>query len=232
VERRVPYDHEPAYRKIAARGGRGWDDLHPERPDQGSYRSLEAFLEGEPPPPPGARALDLGCGGGQAALRLARAGYAVTGVDFSETAIELARKNAADAGVAATFLVDDCLTLAQLTTESVDLAVDNHALHCLVTPEDRAAFLRAVRRVLRPGGRLWSETMSREGSFRPETVNADPATGVSRSGTRLWVRAADLDRELAAAGLRVVRRTVSPADPDTGGCDLVTLAEATPPSND
>lgn len=50
---------------------------------------------------------ELGCGGGQAALRLARAGYAVTGIDFSETAIELARRNAADAGLAATFLVGD-----------------------------------------------------------------------------------------------------------------------------
>lgn len=231
MEQRVPYDHEPAYRRIAARGGRGWDDLHPDRPDQGSYRSLDAFLAGEPPPAPGARALDLGCGGGQAALRLARAGYAVTGVDFSETAIELARRNAADAGVTATFVVGDCLTLDEIATASVDLAVDNHALHCLVAPDDRAAFLRAVRRVLRPGGRLWSETMSREGPFRPEAVNADPATGANRSRTRLWVRAADLDRELTAAGLRVVRRTVSPADPDTGGCDLVTLAEATPLSH-
>lgn len=226
MERRTSYDHEPAYRRIAARGGRGWDDLHPDRPDQGSYRSLEAFLAGEPPPPPGARALDLGCGGGQAALRLARAGYAVTGVDFSQTAIELARRNAAEAGVAATFLVGDCLTLEQVAAASVDLAIDNHVLHCLVAAEDRAAFLRAVRRVLRPGGRLWSETMSREGPFRPEAVDADPATGVARNGTRIWVSAARLDGELAAAGLRVVRRVVTPADAETGGCDLVTLAEA------
>src|SRR5581483_2940590 len=38
--RRVYYDHEPAYRKIAAKGGRGWDDLTPDV-DQNSYRSLD-----------------------------------------------------------------------------------------------------------------------------------------------------------------------------------------------
>jgi 2-polyprenyl-3-methyl-5-hydroxy-6-metoxy-1,4-benzoquinol methylase len=226
MERRNAYDHEPAYRKIAASGGRGWDDWVPGSPEQGSYRSLEAFLAGEPPPPPGARALELGCGGGQAALRVARAGYSVTGIDFSETAIELAQRNAADAGLPVTFLVGDCLTLEQVPSGSLDLVVDNHMLHCLVLPEQRAAVLRAVRRVLRPGGRLWSETMSREGSFRADVVNADPATGVNRSGTRIWTSAADLDRELAAAGLRVVRRTLTSPDEKTGGCDLVTLAEA------
>ena len=226
MDRRNAYDHEPAYRKIAARGGRGWDDNAPDQPDQGSYRSLEAFLAGEPPPAPGARALELGCGGGQAALRLARAGYAVTGIDFSETAIELARRNASDAGLPATFLVGDCLTLEQVPSASLDLVVDNHMLHCIVAPEQRASLLRAVRRVLRPGGRLWSETMSREGPFRADVVNADPATGVNRSGTRLWTSASDLDRELAAAGLRVIRRELTAADAHTGGCDLVTVAEA------
>jgi SAM-dependent methyltransferase len=224
VKRRVPYDHEPAYRTIAAQGGRGWDDLHPGQPDQGSYRSLDAFLAAEPAPPPGARALELGCGGGQAALRCARAGWTVTGVDFSETAIALARRNALDAGVDATFLVDDCLTLGVIETASVDLVIDNHALHCLARPADRAAFLRAARRVLRPDGRLWSETMSREGRFDPAAVNADPDTGIARNGTRIWIAAAALDRELASAGFRIVRREVTPPDAHTGGCDLVTLA--------
>lgn len=226
MERRNAYDHEPAYRKIAARGGVGWDDQVPGGPDQGSYRSLEAFLAGEPAPAPGARALDLGCGGGQAALRLARAGWATTGIDFSETAIELARRNAADEGAAITFVVGDCLTLAELPSGAFDLAVDNHMLHCVVAPEQRASLLRAVRRVLRPGGRLWSETMSREGPFRPDVVNADPVTGVNASGTRVWTSAAELDRELGAAGLRVVRRSLTPPDEKTGGGDLVTLAEA------
>nr|MDT0667089.1 class I SAM-dependent methyltransferase [Micromonospora sp. DSM 115978] len=40
---------------------------------------------------PAGRALDLGCGEGRNALWLAERGWAVTGVDFSQTAIDRAR---------------------------------------------------------------------------------------------------------------------------------------------
>jgi hypothetical protein len=67
--RRVYYDHEPAYRKIAAKGGRAWDDLH-SGVSAGSYAAFEAFLRSAfiPAPGPTVTALDLGCGGGQAAI--------------------------------------------------------------------------------------------------------------------------------------------------------------------
>jgi SAM-dependent methyltransferase len=42
------------------------------------------------------RALDLGCGAGRASIWLARRGWRVTAVDFSEVAIELARESGAD----------------------------------------------------------------------------------------------------------------------------------------
>lgn len=222
-ERRVYYDHEPAWRRIAAAGGQGWDDLRP-GPDQGSYRALDAFLARSAPPAPGARALELGCGGGQAALRCARRGWRTAGIDYSETAIALARRNAAEAGLELELVVGDCLDLAAFPDGSMDLVVDNHLLHCLVTPAHRAALLRAVRRVLAPHGRWFSETMSCEGPFDPAAVDADPRTGIARNGTRVWVREADLDRELSAAGLVVVHRERSAPDASTGGCDLVTVA--------
>src|SRR5690348_14932772 len=94
--RRVYYDHEPAYAKIAAQGGRGWDDLTPDI-DQRSYEGLDAFLASPWGPRQGQTVLEIGCGGGQASLRTARLGARVTGIDFSETAIALARKNAQEA---------------------------------------------------------------------------------------------------------------------------------------
>ncbi len=50
--------------------------------------------------PRGSRVLDVGCGTGWFSLELARAGFAVTGIDFSETSIELAKKTYQDAGPA------------------------------------------------------------------------------------------------------------------------------------
>lgn len=41
--RRVYYDHEPAYRRIAARGGCGWDDRSDDS-DEDSYLGLDAFI--------------------------------------------------------------------------------------------------------------------------------------------------------------------------------------------
>jgi methylase of polypeptide subunit release factors len=60
-----------------------------------------------PPLPPGARALDVGCGAGVAALLLARAGAEATGSDVDAGALALARLNARLNGVAARFVEAD-----------------------------------------------------------------------------------------------------------------------------
>jgi SAM-dependent methyltransferase len=55
------------------------------------------------------RALDLACGEGRNAVWLAERGWQVTGVDFSDVAIEKARRRAADAHVEIDFAVHDLL---------------------------------------------------------------------------------------------------------------------------
>jgi SAM-dependent methyltransferase len=211
--RRVYYDHEPAYQRIKAKGGTGWDDLFDG--EQGSYTSIRDFLAGEQR---AGTALELGCGGGQVAIELARRGFRATGIDFSETAIELARANAA--GLDITFVVGDALALP-FGDASFDLVVDNHLLHCIVEPDDRRCALAEVWRVLVPGGRLWSETMSAEAGFDAARFDADPGTRIARNRSRIWVRRAELERELVTAGF-TIESMVDRLHED--GDDLVTVA--------
>ena len=93
-------------------------------------------------------------------------GFRTIGIDYSETAIVLARKNAAEAGLHVVFHVGDCLRLEGIDSGTMDLVVDNHALHCIVERRiERRSSLESARRVLKPSGRFFSETMSCEGSF-------------------------------------------------------------------
>ncbi len=59
------------------------------------------------------RALDLGCGTGTSSLALARAGWAVTGVDFTRRAINIAKKKALEANLKIKFYVADVTRLPE-----------------------------------------------------------------------------------------------------------------------
>lgn len=73
---------------------------------------LRATIEGAAALPAG-RALDLGCGTSTNVVYLAQHGWEATGVDFSATAIRLARKSAA--GIVGTrFVEGDVTKLRQL----------------------------------------------------------------------------------------------------------------------
>jgi cyclopropane fatty-acyl-phospholipid synthase-like methyltransferase len=80
-----------------------------------SREATEADLDfilrhlGAPPP---ARVLDMPCGAGRHALRLAQAGYDVTGVDLSEDGVARASSAARDARLPAAFIREDmrCFT--------------------------------------------------------------------------------------------------------------------------
>ena len=213
---RMYYDHEPAYQRIRAAGGRGWDDLNPATAN-GSYVALDAFIR-SPFFPDLCRAIDLGCGGGQGALKLAQAGARVLGIDFAPTAIELALANSRAAGQEIDFFVGDCLNMSSLPAETLDLAVDNHTLHCLVTKQDRHRFLSEVHRVLRPGGILFSETMSAEGLPDFCELGVDPSTRIDRHHTRYWVTRIELEHELAEGRFTVlsIRLRPQPEQPNHG----------------
>jgi SAM-dependent methyltransferase len=101
-------------------------------------------------PKPGERWLDVGTGAGAVALRLARLGADVTGIDPAYGLIETARRRAADEGLEASFDVGDAESLPY-----EDAAFDGVASSMgMIFAPDHAAAAGEVARVLRPGGRL------------------------------------------------------------------------------
>ena len=94
--------------------------------------------------------LDVGCGTGFLALRLAELGHRVDGVDLSAQMIEQARGKAEQAALEIDFRVGDAADL-DCPGEAYDLVAARHVIWNLQDPERGVA---EWLRVLRPGGRL------------------------------------------------------------------------------
>jgi SAM-dependent methyltransferase len=107
--------------------------------------NLATVLELMPPPP--ARVIEFGCGTGWLGQLIALRGYAVTGIDISPEAIELAKASAAARGVHVDYRVAD-YEEPNLPSEN-DVAIFHDALH---HAESETAALRAAYAALRAGG--------------------------------------------------------------------------------
>jgi SAM-dependent methyltransferase len=94
--------------------------------------------------------LELGCGGAQWSIALARRGARVTGLDLSAAQLASARARIAEAGVPVR-LVHASATATGLAAVSFDLVFADHGA---LNFADAADVLPEVARILRPGGRL------------------------------------------------------------------------------
>ena len=127
-----------------------WEERYRSRPEIWSGRPNEQLVAEASGLEPG-RALDAGCGEGGDAIWLAQRGWQVTAVDFSATAIERGRAQAAKLGVAEriSWVVAD---LAEWVPPSgADLAT-SHFLH--VPPAARKAAFGRLADAVAPGGTL------------------------------------------------------------------------------
>jgi ubiquinone/menaquinone biosynthesis C-methylase UbiE len=92
---------------------------------------------------PGQTALDIGCGTGEDALRLMRAGLRVRAIDASGEMVRIARNRGVDAE---TLSIENCGHLES----SVDIILSNFgALNCVENPE---SLREPLARLVRPGG--------------------------------------------------------------------------------
>ena len=110
---------------------------------------------------PGSRILDLCCGHGRHALLLAERGYSVTGVDFSDRALRLARRRARRAGSSVRWLKRDMRRIA--FHEEFDAVINIFTAFGYFEPDaENEEVLRRVAAALKPGGRFLVDQINRE----------------------------------------------------------------------
>ena len=132
----------------------------------------------------GERWLDIGTGTGAVALRAARAGARVTGVDLSPVMVDTARRLAGEQGADVRFEVGDAESLSY---EDASFDVVASALGVFLAP-DHAAAGRELARVCRPGGRLgviaWRPDPEAESMHAPFWPAGEPGAGDRRDWGR------------------------------------------------
>lgn len=116
---------------------------------------------------PGERVLDLGSGGGidvlLSARRVGETGFAY-GVDMTDEMLDLARANAAEAGVPNVEFLKGTIEDVPLPDASVDVVISN----CVVNlSTDKPAVLAEMHRVLAPGGRIGISDVVAEDHITP-----------------------------------------------------------------
>ena len=147
MEKSYYHAHESAYQQIKSNGYVGWgnaktlNDLGDAVTKQYLTDTVARFF----PNPNGIKAVDVGCGTGTTAFMLAQMGMDVTGVDISETAIEMGRDLASQQNLKINFVNADVLELDKLE-QKFDFIYDSHCLHCIVFEEDRMKVLTGAKK--------------------------------------------------------------------------------------
>jgi SAM-dependent methyltransferase len=121
---------------------------------------------------PGMRVLDLGCGHGRIANRLAARGCHVTGLDFSEVFLERARTDASALGVSVDYVAGDMRALPWV--DEFDRVVCWSTAFGYFDDTANRGVLQQIRTALRPGGRLamdLNNLMWRLRTFQPSRAH-------------------------------------------------------------
>ncbi len=100
----------------------------------------------------GKHLLDLGCGDGYYSRLFAEKGATVTGVDFSETFIDLAKQREAENPLGVTYVQGNIASMPFLPDESIDMAIADMVFVTIPTQEAYIKSIGEVFRILKKGG--------------------------------------------------------------------------------
>jgi ubiquinone/menaquinone biosynthesis C-methylase UbiE len=144
----------------------------------------------------GGSVLELACGTGRVAIRLARSGASVVGLDLSPYMLEVARRKSVD--LANMRWVEGNMQSFQLDEMFGLIIVTGDAFQHMITPEEQVACLECIKRHLSPGAQLvihvnhdsltWLGGLidQKEHPFEAEGKFIRAATGCEIQSYRAW----------------------------------------------
>lgn len=162
----------------------------------------------------GKKVLDVGCGGGILAESMATRGALVTGIDLSDKALSVARLHLLESGQKVDYRKISAEELADGMPDAFDIVT---CLEMLEHVPDPASTVRACARLVRPGGRVFFSTISRNPkAYLFAVVGAEYVLNLLPRGTHdytRFIRPAELARYCRDAGLageEVIGMTYNP----------------------
>ncbi len=136
---------------------------------------VERFLDLRP----GERVLEIACGNGELARRMAELGGSVLATDFSEGMLERARARGGDVEYRRVDATDEDAVLALGEPGSFDAVVSNMAIMDMSSIEPMAS---AVARLMRPGGRFLLSTLHPAFNSGEAVPTTSSSTGTATCG--------------------------------------------------
>ncbi len=187
--------------KFERLASRWWDadgesrPLHDLNPVRFGYIAERVALKG-------ARALDVGCGGGILSEALARGGAEVIGIDLAPAVLDVARLHLLESGLTVDYREISVETLADNMKGQFDVIT---CLEMLEHVPDPASVIRACANLLKPGGRLFLSTLNRTPqAFAAAIVGAEYVLRLLPRGTHHYaqfIKPSELGGDLRHAGL-------------------------------
>jgi 2-polyprenyl-3-methyl-5-hydroxy-6-metoxy-1,4-benzoquinol methylase len=147
---------KPWYEELFVNYGKNYDR---ENFVQGTIGECD-FIEKEIGHNKDLKILDVGCGTGRHALELTRRGYAVVGIDLSDSQLERAKEKAAAQNLRIDFRKADARALPFSNEFDLAIMLCEGAFPLMETDEMNFQILQGAAKALKPGGKLVFTTLN------------------------------------------------------------------------